>query len=129
MRYSLLVTAGPDSPAAATALHMAEALLQRGHPLFRVFFYRQGVLLASRLPVVSDGEQDLCAEWRALVAQHQLDAVVCIGAALRRGILDADESRRHHRDADNLAPGFTLGGLGLWAEAVAESDRVLSFGA
>ena len=129
MRYSLLVTAGPDSPAAATALHMADALLQRGHDICRIFFYRQGVLLASSLPVMSADEPDLCAHWRTFVQQHRLDAVVCIGAALRRGILDTDESRRHHRDAANLAPGFTLGGLGLWAEAVATSDRVLSFGA
>ena len=129
MRYSLLVTAGPDSPAAATALKMAGALLQRGHTLFRIFFYRQGVLLASRFPVVSAGEIDLCAEWRAFIAEHDLDAVACIGAALRRGVTDAEEAQRHQRDGDNLAPGIQLGGLGLWAEAVTESDRVLSFGA
>ena len=34
MQYSLLVTAGPDSQAATTALRAAEAVLARGHRIF-----------------------------------------------------------------------------------------------
>ncbi|MCH8542956.1 MAG: sulfurtransferase complex subunit TusD [Alcanivorax sp.] len=122
MQYSLLVTAGPDSPAAASALNMAEALLARGHSLFRIFFYRQGVFIASRLPCAAAGEtapeKESCARWQAFLREHDLEGVVCVGAAQRRGLA-----------SDDMAAGFSLAGLGLWAEAVASSDRVLSFGA
>ena len=128
MQYSLLVTAGPDSQAATTALRAAEAVLARGHTLFRIFFYRQGVLIANRFTSVSAGEADICAQWRAFIHDHHLDAVVCIGAALRRGIVDATEAARLELDGDNLASEFVLSGLGQWAEAVAVSDRVMSFG-
>ncbi|MBZ2187830.1 sulfurtransferase complex subunit TusD [Alcanivorax sp. JB21] len=118
MRYSLLVTAGPESPAAASALHMAKALLARDHALFRIFFYRQGVHLASADNRVAADNTDICAQWRAFLREQEVEAVVCVGAAQRRGL-----------DSDKLAAGFSLAGLGLWAEAVAVSDRVLSFGA
>lgn len=121
MRYSLLVIAGPDSPAAASALNMAEALIARGHTLFRIFFYRQGVLLASRsrhaAADVAAGVADIGTRWQAFLRTHALEGEVCVGAAQRQGL-----------EGDNLASGFTLAGLGVWAEAVANSDRVLSFG-
>ena len=118
MRYSLLVTAGPDSPAATSALSMAEALVARGHTLFRIFFYRQGVLLANRLRDIGTDETDISARWQAFLQAHELDGEVCVGAAQRQGL-----------GGDDLATGFTLAGLGVWADAVANSDRVLSFGA
>lgn len=128
MRYSLLVTGGPDSQAAHSALQTARAILARGHSLYRVFFYRQGVGLASRL-TVSDGDTaDINHQWQAFLGEHEVDAVVCVGAALRRGILDASAAHRHQRDADNLAATFTLSGLGQWADALIVSDRVMQFG-
>lgn len=128
MRYSLLVTGGPDSQAADSALLTARAILGRGHNLYRVFFYRQGVGLASRLNV-SDGETpDINQQWQTFLGEHEIDAVVCVGAALRRGILDDSEAQRHQRSAANLATGFTLSGLGQWADALIVSDRVMQFG-
>lgn len=128
MQYSLLVTAGPETRAATTALRAAEAVLARGHHIFRIFFYRQGVLLASRWPAVADGEHDICAAWRDFINAHKLDAVVCASAAMRRGVFDQGEAARLGLDGANLAPEFSLSGLGQWAEATAVSDRVLSFG-
>ena len=43
---------------------------------------------------------------------HHVDLVVCIAAAQRRGILDANEAKRQGKDADNIAPGFRISGLG-----------------
>lgn len=121
-----MVTAGPDHPAASTALQLAQALLQGGHQIVRLFFYRQGVLLANRL--TGADHLALCQSWQKLIVEHQLDAVVCVSAALRRGVVDADESARQGLDSDNLAPGFQLGGLGQWADALVHSDRSLSLG-
>ena len=49
---------------------------------------------------------------RACARRTKLDLVVCIAAAQRRGILDANEAKRHGKDVDNIAPGFRISGLG-----------------
>lgn len=116
MRYSLLITASPDEPAALTALHTTRAVLERGHELYRVFFYREGIRLAC-----VDPDNDGAGSWQALVREQGLDATVCSGASARRGLFEDD--------TDNLAPGFELAGLGQWADALAASDRILCFGA
>jgi tRNA 2-thiouridine synthesizing protein D len=43
--------------------------------------------------------------------------VVCVAAALRRGIV-----------ADSLAPGFRISGLGQLIDAGIKSDRLVVFG-
>ncbi|HNL80822.1 MAG TPA: DsrE family protein, partial [Agitococcus sp.] len=62
-----------------------------------------------------------------LAKQHQLELAVCVAAALRRGITDADNSHRHHLQGDNLAEGFTLTGLGTLTDLMINSDRFLQF--
>ncbi|MDT4886895.1 putative sulfurtransferase DsrE [compost metagenome] len=53
---------------------------------------------------------------------------MCIAAALRRGVLNAEESQRYGRPADNLAAGWELSGLGQLHEAAQMADRLVSFG-
>ena len=66
--------------------------------------------------------------WSELAEQHGLDMVVCVAAAQRRGILDADEAKRNGKDGDTIAPGFRISGLGQLIEAGIEADRLLVFG-
>ena len=54
--------------------------------------------------------------------------MLCVAAAQRRGILDADEAKRNGKDGDNIAPGFRISGLGQLIEAGIQSDRVVVFG-
>ncbi len=54
--------------------------------------------------------------------------VVCVAAAQRRGIVDADEAKRHGKDAHNIAPGFRISGLGQLIEAGILADRLVAFG-
>jgi tRNA 2-thiouridine synthesizing protein D len=54
--------------------------------------------------------------------------VVCIAAAQRRGLMDKSESKRHGKDADNIAPGFRISGLGQLIEVGIEADRLVVFG-
>lgn len=55
--------------------------------------------------------------------------VVCVAAAQRRGIADADESKRNGKDADNIAPSFRISGLGQLIEGGIQADRLVVFGA
>ncbi len=54
--------------------------------------------------------------------------MVCVAAAQRRGILDEEEMKRHGKDANNIAPGFRISGLGQLIEAEIQCDRVVFFG-
>lgn len=129
MQLTVVVLAAPyASPGSGTALHYCRAALAAGHSIYRLFFYADGVHNATRLAVPPQGETDLYRDWQTLVSEHKLDAVVCIATALKRGLLDATEADRYDKSACNLAPGFTLGGLGLLAEAASLSDRLITFG-
>lgn len=129
MIFTLIVQASPyQHQAPETALRFAKALLNQGHSLHRVFFYRDGVHSASSLAVSPRDEQNIPEQWQALAEAHQLDLVVCIAAAIRRGVIDAGEAKRYERHAHNLHPAFELSGLGQLVEASLVSDRVITFG-
>lgn len=129
MKFSLVVYGAPHaSQSAATALRFTRALLAQGHELYRVFFYGNGVHNGSALSAPPQDEADTTGGWRALQREHQLDLVVCIAAAQRRGILSDSEAGRLEKPAANLADGFELAGLGQLADATANSDRLVTFG-
>jgi tRNA 2-thiouridine synthesizing protein D len=129
MRFAILVNAGPYTyQASDTAYHFTKAALEKGHEVYRVFFYHDGVHNGTRLSVPPQDERDFAKLWRELAERHGLDLVVCVSAAQRRGLLDASEARRHGKDADNLAPSFRISGLGQLVEAGIEADRLIVFG-
>lgn len=130
MIFTLIVQAAPYSHQSAdTAYRFAKSLLDQGHSLHRVFFYADGVHTGSALASPPQDEPNIPERWQQLAQDHQLDLVVCIAAAVRRGVLDANESGRYSKPGHNLADGFELSGLGQLVEAIAVSDRTLTFGA
>ncbi|WP_263142040.1 sulfurtransferase complex subunit TusD [Pseudomonas sp. RIT-PI-AD] len=128
MKFALALFAPPHAPASRRALRFAEAVLAGGHEIVRLFFYQDGVHCASANLVSPQDEPNLSAEWLRFVEAHGLDGVVCIAAALRRGVLDAEEARRHGRASANLASGWQLSGLGQLHDAVQTADRLICFG-
>ena len=126
--FAVLIQGAPySSRAALSAFQFCEAALASGHTIYRLFFYQDGVHNASALCVPPQDEFHLPKAWQQLILQHKLDAVVCIASALKRGITDANEATRHQLPAANLLEGFSIGGLGLWMEALAKADRMLNF--
>lgn len=129
MKYSLAVYGAPfSSQSAYSAYRFARTALALGHQIERVFFYQDGVHNATLLATPPQDELDLCQAWRQLKREHNLDLVVCVAAALRRGILNAAEASRHERPCANLPEEFELSGLGQLVEAVSLSDRFVTFG-
>lgn len=119
VKFAILVKAGPFShQAAASALAFAQAVLDCGHELVRVFFYCDGVHTANRLAAPSGDENNLVRAWSRLAAERDVELVVCITAGMRRGVREA-----------NLAPGFRISGLGQLVEAAILADRLITFGA
>ncbi len=128
MRFSLLIHYSPtQTEGAYTALQFAQELIAQSHTIYRVFLYRGGVALGNELVVHSTDELDIQREWQAFAKEHQLDMVVCIAAGLRRGLINETEAARHGKLQHNLAPAYDLSGLGQWVDAVASSDRFITF--
>ena len=129
MKFGILVNEGPyQHQAADTAYHFTKAALDKGHEIFRVFFYHDGVNNGTRLTTPPQDDRNITSRWTSLAEDHNLDLVVCVAAAQRRGIVDAGEAKRNGKDADNIAPGFRISGLGQLIEAGIEADRLMVFG-
>ena len=115
MRINLLVQCGPDAAAAATtAQRFARAVLDAGHAIGRVFFYKDAVAVGNHFAADKDG---LRQGWRELASRGGFELAVCVAAAERRGIVEGK----------SLAEGFTIVGLGQLIEAMESGDRLVTF--
>ena len=129
MKFGIVINEGPYTHQSSdSALQFAKSALNKGHEIFRVFFYHDGVNNGTSLSVPPQDDRNLTNEWSELAEKHGLDLVVCVAAAQRRGMLDEDEMRRHGKEANNLAKGFRISGLGQLIEAGIQADRLVTFG-
>jgi tRNA 2-thiouridine synthesizing protein D len=129
MKLAVMVNEGPyQHQSADSAYQFTKAALDKGHEISRVFFYHDGVNTGTRYGVPPQDDRNITQLWSELSKKHSLDLVVCVAAAQRRGILDADEARRHGKSGDNIADGFRISGLGQLIEAGIQADRLVVFG-
>ena len=118
MKFGLMVSEGPYTHQASdSAYQFVKAALDKGHEIQRVFFYHDGVYNATRLTEPPQDDRHIVNRWSKLAEQHGVDLVVCVAAALRRGITD-----------EVLAPGFRISGLGQLVDSGIKSDRMVVFG-
>ena len=118
MKFGLLVSEGPYTHQASdSAYQFAAAAIASGHSVQRVFFYHDGVNNATRLTEPPQDDRHIVKRWSELAARHQVDLVVCVAAALRRGIKQ-----------EVLAPGFRISGLGQLVDSGIKADRLVTFG-
>lgn len=128
--FALMVLGAPtSSQSPTTALAFARAAVAAGHRVLRVFFFHDGVHCGNDLAIPAAGQQSIATQWAELAQQHEIDLVICVASALKRGILNESEAKRYAKGPHNLHPQFDLSGLGQWIEACALADRVVSFGA
>ena len=129
MKLAVMVNEGPyQHQSADSAYQFTKAALDKGHEITRVFFYHDGVNNGTRYGVPPQDDRNITQLWSELSKKHGLDLVVCVAAAQRRGILDADEAKRHGKSGDNIADGFRISGLGQLIEAGIQADRLVVFG-
>jgi len=126
---SLLILSAPGATQAPNSAYaFARAVLRRGHQLHRVFFYGEGVQLGNAQAVPAQDELNRQQRWAELGQQHDVELVLCVSSAIRRGVLDTTEAKRYDKAAANMHPAFTLAGLGELVDASYESDRLITFG-
>jgi tRNA 2-thiouridine synthesizing protein D len=129
MKFTIQVNEGPYTHQASdSAYQFTKAALEKGHEIFRVFFYHDGVNNATKLTTPPQDDRNIVNRWSELAAQYDLDLVVCVAAAQRRGIVDEGEAKRNGKDAENIAPGFRISGLGQLVEAGIQAERLVVFG-
>ncbi|MGV6826662.1 MAG: sulfurtransferase complex subunit TusD [bacterium] len=129
MKLAIQVNEGPYQHQSSDSAYMfTKAALEKGHEIFRVFFYHDGVLNGTRLTTPPQDDRNIVDRWTALAEEHDLDLVICVAAAQRRGIVDDGEAERNGKDATNIAPRFRISGLGQLVEAAIQSDRLVVFG-
>ncbi|WP_434603751.1 sulfurtransferase complex subunit TusD [Pseudomonas sp. Z1-14] len=128
MKFAIALFSAAHAPSSRRALLFAQAALAGGHEIVRLFFYQDGVYNADNSIVTPQDEQDLPRQWRTFVSDHQLDGVVCIAAALRRGVLNAEEAQRYQRSAISVEAPWALSGLGQLHDAIQDADRLICFG-
>ena len=128
MKLTIQVNEGPyQHQASDSAYHFAKAALDKGHEIFRVFFYHEAVYAGQDLAVPPARESSSAALWSELASAHSMDLVLCVASAVKRGVLDDFESDRHDKTR-SAHEGFTLSGLGQLVDASAHCDRLITFG-
>ncbi|MGR9072598.1 MAG: sulfurtransferase complex subunit TusD [Gammaproteobacteria bacterium] len=129
MKYTVQINASPyRSQAAESAYRFINAALASGYCVPRVFFYFDGIYNAWAYAAPPDDERQVVARWSRLAEDYDIDLVVCVSAAQRRGLLSGEEAARRNKRDNDLAEGFRISGLGQLAEAILESDRFILFG-
>jgi len=82
--FSLVVLSAPQSrQGSLSAYHFANALLQCGHRLLRVFFYGDGAYHGNASEHIPSDELDLNQCWQQLAATHGVELALCSGSRLR----------------------------------------------
>ena len=130
MIFAITVHGAPySSSAALSAYRFAEAAVNAGHKIPRVFFYHDAVRTGDSLNVPPQEEKSVIDGWAKLSQNHNTELAVCIAASLKRGVLDNEARDRYEKPAANLHTAFTVVGLGQLIDAIANADRFISFGA
>lgn len=125
----LLVCRAPYTHQSAdTALKFAESLVGKEHIIEQVFFYHDGVYVASELNSPEQAERNITKSWAEFSRSNNIELVACSHSAMKRGILDQQFARQSDHAHPNLHPQFKLAGLGQFVDAVNKSDRMVSFG-
>lgn len=129
MKFGIQVNEGPYThEASVTAINFVKAAVAKGHEVFRVFFYHDGVNNGTRYATPPQDDINIQKTWSDLAKEHNIDLVICVAAAQRRGLADDGEQERNGLDGNNIMDGFRISGLGQLIEAGIECDRLVVFG-
>src|SRR5690606_41522985 len=97
MKLAVLVNEGPyQHQSSDSALQFVKAAVAKGHEIFRVSFYHDGVNNGTRLAVPPQDDRNITAEWTKRAQDHGMDLVACSAAAQCRCI--RDESHANSED-------------------------------
>jgi tRNA 2-thiouridine synthesizing protein D len=115
---AVMITTPPYSNITATAIDYIESALQLGIKVVGVFFYQAGVLNANNFVILPNDEFQALDKWQALHHKYNVPLHLCYSAAEKHGLTD-------EMLLNNVAPDFTVSGLGELVELSCSADRVV----
>ena len=127
-RISVLITSSPESlTACLDAVAFCRAAIDEGQSIDQIFFYQAGVYHANGLMDASANEFDLTKAWQSLATEHAIPLLVCVGAASKRGIVDAEQAKQAGLAQHNLFEPFKQVGLGEFFTLLHNSSKLVQF--
>ena len=122
--FLLLVTSSPTASANCwSALAFAQAAAQE-HKVI-VFFYGEGIHNANSFMQPPGDELNHYSAWQQLADQHQVQLLVCATAAIKRGVITAEDAEIEN--VFNLKAPFEAGGLAEFSQLSQTSDHLVQF--
>lgn len=129
MKIALHVLASPNHQANHSAFKFSQAAIAQGHKISRVFFSGEAAYTGNFLITPPQDESNIFSQWSALSETHGVELILCVAAALKRGVLDETEAKRYEYAQFNCKSPFIISGLGQLIEAAIKNDRLVTFGA
>ncbi len=129
MKLTIQVNEGPyQHQSADSAYFFAKAALEKGHEIFRIFFYHDGVNNGTRLTTPPQDDRNIVSRWTELARNMTLTWSCVWRQHSVAASLMTVKPKRNGKDATNIAPGFRISGLGQLVEGGIQSDRLVVFG-
>lgn len=126
--YSILITSSPfEGDTALRALAFIQGVIDNGDVVNNVFFYSEGVHHCNSLMLKTGDELFAYDGWKALAADHNVNLMVCITAAVKRGIVSEMEAKENGIAQANLTAPFEQAGLGEFFAALHNCNRLVQF--
>ncbi|WP_421134597.1 sulfurtransferase complex subunit TusD [Alteromonas sp. A079] len=126
--YSILVTSPPYyGDAALRMASFIDGVLDNGDTVDNVFFYGEGVHHCNQFAVQTGDEFYSYEYWTQLSSSHNTALLVCVTAAIKRGVVSVDEAKDNGVDGANLVAPFQQAGLGEFFTALHACNRLVQF--
>ena len=126
--YSVLITSSPfQGDTALRALSFAQGVIDNGDVINNVFFYSEGVHHTNNLMLKTGDELFVLDSWKTLASEHNMKLLVCITAAVKRGIVSELEAKENGLSQANLTAPFEQAGLGEFFTALHDCNRLVQF--
>lgn len=126
---TVLFTHSPFDNSTQQGIEFIQKFFQNPHnpAKLHIFLYGEAVLLANRLTWLSADIPNPSKNLQTFAKAYQLNIQVCVTTALTRGVVDAENAKRHSLNGDNLAENFELVGLGELAMHLHQSTKLYQF--
>jgi tRNA 2-thiouridine synthesizing protein D len=110
-----------------SALKYAQAVITKGHELKAVFFYSEAVYHANSLAIIPADEANVAYGFKQLNTDSNIPLLLCVTAAEKRGVIDAQQAQTEAFEHHNLDESFTVAGLAEMAGLAGECDHLIQF--
>lgn len=126
--YSLLITHSPfEITKTVAAQAFASELIAQGQTLKNIFFYGEGTHHANALVQLPSDEYQWHHRWQRIQTMAQCSLLVCVTAAVKRGLLSEIEANEAGIDMATITSPFEQAGLGEFFTQLHECDQLVQF--